>query len=61
MSRTRRHSPSEGNAPERLPLRWGLILIAAVGAGTAAFAVGGPLAAIGLAALIVSTLHKVLV
>jgi hypothetical protein len=46
--------------PERLPLRWGVIIMAAAGAGAVAFAAGGPLAAIGVASLVATTLHKVL-
>jgi len=62
MFRVRRESQSlvAGNDPERLPLRWGVIIIVAAGAGAAAFAVGGLLAAIGVASLVMSTLHKVL-
>jgi hypothetical protein len=62
MFRIRRESqpPAAGNGPERLPLRWGVIVITAAGAGAAAFAVGGLLAAIGAASLVLSTLHKVL-
>jgi len=62
MFRVRRESQSlvSGNDPERLPLRWGVIVIVAAGAGAAAFAVGGLLAAIGVASLVMSTLHKVL-
>jgi len=37
-----------------------VILIAAIGAGALAFALVGPLAAIGAAGFVVSTLHKVL-
>jgi hypothetical protein len=37
-----------------------VIVIVAAGAGAAAFAVGGLLAAIGVASLVMSTLHKVL-
>ncbi len=53
-------SSARSNDPERLPLRWGVILMAAVCTGAAAFIVGGPLAAIGVAGFVVSTLHKVL-
>ena len=60
MSRVRRTRQVHSNDPERLPLRWGVILIAAVGTGVFAFAVAGPLAAIGAAGFVVSTLHKVL-
>ena len=62
MFRVRRESqsPVTSNDPERLPLRWGVIVIVAAGAGAAAFAVGGLLAAIGVASLVMSTLHKVL-
>jgi hypothetical protein len=37
-----------------------VILVVSVGTGVAAFMIGGPLAAIGVASLVVSTLHKVL-
>jgi hypothetical protein len=60
MPRVRRNPQPESYDPERLPLRWGVILMAAAGAGAAAFAAGGPLAAIGVAGLVVTTLHKVL-
>jgi hypothetical protein len=60
MTRVRRNPQPEGNDPERLPLRWGVILLATVGAGVTAFMIGGPLAAIGVAGLVVSTLHKIL-
>jgi hypothetical protein len=60
MPRVRQNPRSESIDPERLPLRWGVILMAAVSVGAAAFAAGGPLAAIGLAGLVVSTLHRVL-
>ncbi len=60
MSRVRRPLQPHSNDPERLPLRWGVILMAAVGAGAVAFAVAGPLAAIGTAGFVVSTLHKAL-
>lgn len=62
MFRVRRESQASvaGNDPERLPLRWGVIVIVAAGAGAAAFAAGGLLAAIGVASLVMTTLHKVL-
>jgi hypothetical protein len=62
MFRVRResHSPVAGNDPERLSLRWGVIVIVATGAGAAAFTVGGLLAAIGVASVVMTTLHKVL-
>jgi hypothetical protein len=62
MFRVRRkyQVPAIASSPERLPLRWGLILVAATAAGAAAFTVGGTLAALGAACLVVSTLHKVL-
>jgi hypothetical protein len=62
MFRVRRESqsPAAGSDPERLPLRWGVIIMAAAGAGVAAFAAGGLLAAIGVAGVVVTTLHKVL-
>jgi hypothetical protein len=62
MFRVRRESrsPVAGSAPERLPLRWGVIVIVAAGAGAAAFAAGGLLAAIGVASVVMTTLHKVL-
>lgn len=61
MAKVRRnpHQP-HSNDPERLPLRWGVILMAAVGAGATAFAAAGPLAAIGTVGLVISSLHKVL-
>jgi hypothetical protein len=41
MFRVRREgrAPAEGG-PERLPLRWGVILMASAGAGVVAFAAG---------------------
>jgi hypothetical protein len=62
MFRVRRKSQTTGTpgGPERLPLRWGVILIAAGAAGAAAFTVGGAIAALGAACLVASTLHKVL-
>jgi len=62
MFRIRREikPPVAGSDPERLPLRWGVIIMAAAGAGAAVFAVGGLLAAIGVAGVVVTTLHKVL-
>lgn len=60
MSRVRRDHQSHSNDQARLPLRWGVILMAAVGAGAAAFVGGGSLPAIGAVLLVISTLHKVL-
>jgi hypothetical protein len=62
MFRVRRkpQSPATASGPERLPLRWGVILIAAATAGAAAFTAGGAIAALGAACLVASTLHKVL-
>ena len=62
MFRVRRESqsPVAGSDPERLPLRWGVIVIVAAGAGAAALAAGGLLAAIGVASVVLTTLHKVL-
>lgn len=61
MFRVRREgkAPAEGG-PERLPLRWCVILMASAAAGVLAFAAGGPLAAIGTASVVLATLHKVL-
>ena len=60
MTTVRPHPETETNGPERLPLRWGVILATAVGAGMVAFMAGGMLAAIGAVGLVVSMLHKVL-
>ncbi|MBV9830250.1 MAG: hypothetical protein JOZ82_01535 [Marmoricola sp.] len=62
MFRVRREyqSPAIASGPERLPLRWAVILIAAAAAGAAAFMAGGALAALGAVCLVASTLHKVL-
>lgn len=60
MSRVRQTHQPYSKDPERLPLRWGVILMAAADAGAFAFAVAGPLAAIGTVGFIVATLHKVL-
>lgn len=60
MVRRGSKAPAPGSDPERLPLRWGVIIMAAAGAGAVAFAAGGPLAAIGVASLVATTLHKVL-
>jgi hypothetical protein len=60
MSTVRRNTTTNTNPPERLPLRWGVIGGAAIAAGAVAFAVGGPLVAIGTACLTLTTLHKVL-
>ncbi len=62
MFRVRRKSqpPAPSGGPERLPLRWGVILIAAGAAGAAAFTAGGAIAALGAVCLVASTLHKVL-
>ena len=61
MFRVRRgaKAPATGG-PERLPLRWGVILMASASAGAVAFAAGGPLAAIGTASVVLATLHTVL-
>jgi hypothetical protein len=62
MSNLRRHRVS-GNTtpdPERLPLRWAVIGIAAAGVGAVAFLAGGPLAALGAVGATVSTLHTVM-
>ena len=61
MFRVRRggKAPAVG-APERLPLRWGVILMASAETGVVAFAAGGPLAAIGTASVVLAALHKVL-
>jgi hypothetical protein len=53
-------SGAGGGSPERLSLRWALIVIVAAAAAAGAFTVGGPLAALGTACLVVSTLHRVL-
>ncbi|REF00658.1 hypothetical protein [Thermomonospora umbrina] len=53
MSIVRRNPEPSGGDSERLPLRWGVILLAALGAGATAFAFGA-------AGLVVSTLHSVL-
>jgi hypothetical protein len=56
-----RPNPQFGsNDLERLPLRWGVILMAAIGTGAAAFMAGSTLAAIGVAGMVVTALHKVL-
>lgn len=51
---------ASSSGPERLPLRWGVIIMAAAGAAAAVFAAGGLFAAIGTAGVVVTTLHAVL-
>ena len=58
--RRKNQSPAPVGGPERLPLRWGLIVITAAAAGAAVFPVGGPLAAVGTVCLVAGTLHSVL-
>ncbi len=44
---------------ERLPLRWAVIIVVAIGAGVAAGHVGGPLAGWGTGLATVALLYKV--
>ncbi|WP_143568805.1 hypothetical protein [Streptomyces amritsarensis] len=60
MANVRRNSTGNTNAPEPLPQRWGLILTASALAGWVAFLAGGPLAAFGIALVVVGTLHTIL-
>ncbi|MFI2620545.1 hypothetical protein [Streptomyces sp. NPDC018584] len=61
MTNVRRSTPSNTpGSPERLPLRWGVILTAAALAAAVAFIAGGPLAALGTAWMVVGTLHAVM-
>lgn len=60
MSTIRPRGKAGTSSPERLPLRWGFILVVAAAAGMIAFTIGGLLAAFGAAALVISTLHKIL-
>jgi hypothetical protein len=54
------NDPQGTTPPERLPLRWGVILVAAALAMAVGFALGGPLVALGLGLTTVTTLHAVL-
>ncbi|GHC37954.1 hypothetical protein GCM10010348_76560 [Streptomyces anthocyanicus] len=62
MTNIRRRTTSENSAPapQRLPQRWAVILIAAAGMGVMAFMAGGPLAALGAVGTTVTILHTVM-
>lgn len=47
------------NKDDRLPLRWAVILVVAVGAGVAAGYVGGPLAGWGTGLATVALFYKI--
>lgn len=51
---------SGSNGDEHLPLRWGVILTIAVGAGILAGFVGGPLAGLGSGLAVCGLLHQIL-
>lgn len=49
-----------GKDDDRLPLRWGVILLAALGASLVAAATGGPIAGWGTALVTAAVLNKIL-
>lgn len=50
----------KGTTDDRLPLRWGVILLAAVGAGIGTACIGGPLVGFGFAVTVTGLLFKIL-
>ncbi|GAA1376764.1 hypothetical protein GCM10009612_75670 [Streptomyces beijiangensis] len=54
------NAPQGTTPPERLPLRWGLILVATALAMAVGFVLGGPLVAMGLGLTTVTALHAIL-
>lgn len=53
-------STGNGDQPERLPLRWALIVLVTAAAGIACFTAGGITAAVVGAAAVAAALHSML-
>jgi hypothetical protein len=53
-------SSTDGNDDDRLPLRWGVILLGALGTGAVVGFLGGPLAGFGAGLAITALLYKIL-
>ena len=51
---------TDGNDDDRLPLRWGVILLGALGSGAVIGFLGGPLAGFGAGLAITGLLYKIL-